>query len=288
MKLLHITLILLFCISAGLKTGKPAWILYSKDGKSMKYKKMVKKIQDADIILFGEYHNNPVSHWLQLELSKDLFRIKGRNLVLGAEMFESDNQLILDEYLEGLISQSRFEAAVRLWPNYRSDYKPLVELARENQLRFIATNIPRRYASIVNSDGFAGLEMLSEHAKTFLPPLPVEYNPDLKAYSSMLEMEGIKNHINENFPKAQAIKDATMSHFILENWSPGKLFLHFNGAYHSDNYESIYWYLKQKNPDLRIATLTTVSQKDISTLNEENTGKADYIICVDENLASSR
>lgn len=288
MKLLHITLILLFIISAGFKTGKPAWILYSKDGKPVKYKKMVRKIQDADIILFGEHHNNPVSHWLQLELSKDLFRIKGRNLVLGAEMFENDNQLILDEYLEGLISQSHFEAAVKLWPNYRSDYKPLVELARVNQLRFIATNIPRRYASIVNSDGFAGLEMLSEQAKTFLPPLPVEYNPDLKAYSSMLEMEGIKNHINENFPKAQAIKDATMSHIIIENWSPEKLFLHFNGAYHSDNYESIYWYLKQKNPELRIATLTTVTQKDISSLNEENTGKADYIICVDENLASSR
>lgn len=285
MKRLQIALIVLMFASTGFKTGKPVWILYSKDGKSVKYKKMVRKIQDADVILFGEYHNNPVSHWLQLELSRDLFEIKDRQLVLGAEMFESDNQLLMDEYLQGLISQSRFEAEVRLWPNYESDYKPLVELARENQLRFIATNIPRRYASVVNSSGFEGLEMLSEQAKTFLPPLPVKYNPDLKAYSKMLEMNGINNHRNENFPKAQAIKDATMSYFISENWSPGKLFLHFNGAYHSDNFESIYWYLKQTNPDLKITTLTTVTQEDISQLNKENTGKADYIICVDKDMA---
>ncbi len=284
MKKIQIALILIMFVLPGFKTGKPVWVLYSKEGNTVKYDKMVRKIKNADIILFGEHHNNPISHWLQLELSRDLFEIKGQHLVLGAEMFESDNQIILDEYLNGLIPQNRFEADARLWPNYNTDYRPLVELARKNQLRFIATNVPRRYATIVSSKGFEGLENLSEQAKTFLPPLPVEYNAELKAYSSMLKMEGMEHHANENFPKAQAIKDATMAHFILENWSEGKLFLHYNGAYHSDNFESIYWYLKQKNPEINIITLTTISQKDISTLNTEYTGTADYIICVDKNL----
>ena len=97
-------------------------------------------------------------------------------------------------------------------------------------------------------------------------------------------MHGMGNHSNENFPKAQAIKDATMAHFILKNWSKGKLFLHFNGAYHSDNFESIYWYLKQQNPDLKITTISTVSQEDISELKEEHSGKADYIVCVDKDM----
>ncbi len=284
MKISQGTLILLMFMFAGFKTGKPAWMLYSKDGKKVKYEKMIRNVGDADIILFGEYHNNPVSHWLQLELSRDLFAVKGRELVLGAEMFETDNQIILDEYLQGIISQSRFEAEARLWPNYKTDYKPLVELAREEQLRFVATNIPRRYASVVNTSGFEGLDELSEQAKAFLPPLPVEYNPDLRAYSSMMEMEGMGNHVNENFPKAQAVKDATMAHFILENWSQGKLFMHFNGAYHSDNFESIYWYLKQQIPQLNILTITTVSQQDLSSLDEENEGIADYIICVDDDM----
>jgi len=287
MKKYSIVLLALFFVFTAFKTKKPAYLLFNEKGKKVKYEKMLDQVKDADIVLFGELHNNPIAHWLQFELTKDLHELKGANLVLGAEMFESDNQLILDEYFSGLISQTRFEAEVRLWNNYKTDYKPLVEFARKNELRFAATNVPRRYASLVNSKGFEGLEELSNEAKAFLPPLPVPYDPELPAYKNMLNMEGMGSHVNENFPKAQAIKDATMAHFILENWSPGKLLIHYHGAYHSDNFESIYWYLKQHNPDLNIVTITTVSQENISELTEKNTGKAHFTICVDENMTAT-
>lgn len=287
MKKFPIILLILFFVFTAFKTKRPAYLLFNEKGKTVKYEKMLDQVQDADIVLFGELHNNAIAHWLQLELTKDLHEQKGANLVLGAEMFEADNQLILDEYFGGLVSQSRFEAEVRLWNNYKTDYKPLVEFARKNELRFVGTNIPRRYAALVNSKGFEGLEELSDEAKTFLPPLPVLYDPELPAYKSMLNMEGMGNHVNENFPKAQAIKDATMAHFILQNWSPGKLLIHYHGAYHSDNFESIYWYLKQHNPDLNIVTLTTVSQEDISELTEENLGKAHFTICVDDDMTNT-
>jgi len=209
-------------------------------------------------------------------------------LVLGAEMFESDNQVILDEYLESLISQSSFESNARLWPNYKTDYKPLVEFAKTNKLKFVASNVPRRYASIVNSKGFEGLDELSAEAKAFLPPLPVKYDAELNCYKSMMEMEGMGSHVTPNFPKAQAIKDATMAHFILKNWSKGKLLIHYHGSYHSENFESIYWYLKQENPDLKIVTIHTVSQDDVTKLEERNTGKADFTICVDEDMTKTR
>jgi hypothetical protein len=79
-----------------------------------------------------------------------------------------------------------------------------------------------------------------------------------------------------------------MAHFLLQNWVPGKLFLHYNGAYHSDNFESINWYLKKQKPDLNIVTITTVSQKNIKNLAEENQGKADFTICVVDNMTSTR
>ncbi|MFW6246327.1 MAG: ChaN family lipoprotein [Tangfeifania sp.] len=284
MKKFHILLLVTFFLATAFKTDKPAYLLFNQKGKKVKYEKMLKELVKADIVLFGELHNNPVAHWLQIELTKDLYAEKKDNLVLGAEMFESDNQLILDEYLDSLISRRRFEAEARLWPNYKTDYKPLVEFARKNSLDFIATNIPRRYASVVNSEGFEGLEKLSDEAKKFLPPLPVLYDPELESYKSLLDMNGAHGHSNENFPKAQAIKDATMAHFILENWPRGKLFLHFHGAYHSQNFESIYWYLKQENRDLNIVTIHTTVQEDISELKEENKGKADYTICVDEDM----
>ncbi|TNF44110.1 MAG: iron-regulated protein, partial [Bacteroidetes bacterium] len=256
--------------------------------KDVKYEKLLKEAEDADIVLFGELHDNPVSHWLQLELTKDLYELKKDNLVLGAEMFESDNQVILDEYLSDKISQSSFESEARLWPNYKTDYKPLVEFAKKNKLKFVASNIPRRYAALVNRKGFEGLEELSDEAKAFLPPLPVKYDPELNCYKSMLEMEGMGSHVTPNFPKAQAIKDATMAHFILKNWSNGKLLIHYHGAYHSENYESIYWYLKQENPDLKIVTIHSVSQDDVTKLEEKNTGKADFTICVDVDMTKTR
>jgi len=132
------------------------------------------------------------------------------------------------------------------------------------------------------------LEELSDEAKAFLPPLPIKYDAELQCYKSMMEMAGMGSHVTPNFPKAQAIKDATMAHFILKNWQPGKQLLHYHGAYHSQNFESIYWYLKQTNPDLKIVTIHSVEQKDISELSEENTGLADFTICVDEDMTKTR
>lgn len=281
-------LILLFLVFTAFKSDKPAYTLFDKNGKPEKYEKMLKQVEDADIVLFGELHDNPISHWLQLELTKDLYKQKGKKLVLGAEMFESDNQVIMDEYLSGKISQRNFEDEAKLWPNYKTDYKPLVEFAKDSGLYFVATNVPRRYAALVNKQGFEGLEELSAEAKTFLPPLPPAYDPTLECYASMMKMEGMGSHVTPNFPKAQAIKDATMAHFILKYWEPGKQLLHYHGAYHSQNFESIYWYLKHQNPDLKIVTIHSVTQDDISELTKKNTGLADFTICVDADMIKTR
>lgn len=288
MKKLQILIAVSFFVFTAFKPDKPAYLLFTKEGKTLKYSKMLNEIKDADIILFGESHNNPIAHWLELELSRDLYKKKGDQLILAAEMFETDNQLILDEYMNSLISQSYFESEARIWPNYKTDYKPLVEFAKNHNLNFIASNIPRRYASLVNKKGFDGLEELSDEAKAFLPPLPVAYDPNLECYKSLLKMKGMGSHVTPNFPKAQAIKDATMAYFILKNWLPGKQVLHFNGSYHSDNFESINWYLKHENPTLKIITITTISQKDVKKLTKENTGIADYTICVAGNMTKTR
>ncbi|MEN8115719.1 MAG: ChaN family lipoprotein [Bacteroidota bacterium] len=289
MKNILYVFVAMFFLFTAFKSDKPAYSLYDKDGKPVKYEKMLKQFEDADIVLFGEYHDNPISHWLQLEVTKDIYEMKGKDLVLGAEMFESDNQVIMDEYLDSLISQSTFEKEMRLWPNYKTDYKPLVEFANKKQLKFVASNVPRRYASLVHKKGFEGLEELSDEAKQFIPPLPINYDADLECYKSMMTMGGMKaGPKSSNLPKAQAVKDATMSHFILKNWSEGQLFLHYHGAYHSANFESIYWYLKQQNPDLKIITIATVQQDDVTELTEENTGTADFTICVDEDMTKTR
>jgi uncharacterized iron-regulated protein len=262
---------------------KPAYVLYNAKGKKVSYKKMMNLLKGKDIVLFGEFHNNPISHWLQLEVTKDCRQY--RDLVLGAEMFEQDNQPVLDLYLQDKLSANGLDSSARLWKNYPTDYAPLVNFAKENKIAFAATNVPRRYASMVARGGFEALDTISAQQKEWIAPLPIAFDPELNGYKKMLEMMG--GHGGENLPKAQAIKDATMAHFILKYYKPGSLFIHYNGAYHSENYEGIVWYLKKQNPVLKIVTITTISQKDVHHLLKENKNKADFIICVDEDMTTT-
>jgi len=286
MKNIIVSLLVLLSLSSF--TGdKPAYRIFNNEGKKVKYKKMLEAAKDADVVFFGELHNNPVVHWLQLELTKDLYTEKQGNIILGAEMFETDNQLILNEYLKGNISKKSFEKEARLWPNYKTDYKPLVEFAKDSNLIFVATNIPRRYASTTYKKGFEGLDELSAEAKSYIAPLPIEYDASLKGYSDMMkQMEGM-GHANPNLPKAQAIKDATMGYSIAEFAGNGKTFIHYNGAYHSNNYEGILWYLNRYKPNLKIVTITSVEQADVDTLSEDNVNLANFIIVVNENMTKT-
>ncbi|HOY32935.1 MAG TPA: ChaN family lipoprotein [Bacteroidales bacterium] len=281
------TLVILVCFFLlSMTVDKPAYQIYTVDGKKATYQKMLKDILSCEVVLFGEIHNNPISHWLELQLAKDLYKAKKQDLVLGAEMFEADNQETVDKYLKGQLTEDEFKSKITLWKNYETDYRPFVEFARNTNLKIIATNAPRRFASQVHKGGFEDLSSLSENDKKFIAPLPVDYDPELEQYKKMLDMTmgGISS---PNLPKAQALKDATMAHFIFSNSTEGKLFLHYNGTYHSDYFEGIMWYLKRKNADLKILTIATVEQSDITKLLPDYIMVADYIICVPDDMTKT-
>ena len=256
-----------------------AYRIFDATGKPSSYEAMIAAGSQAEVVFFGELHNNAIAHWLELKVGESLFAKRGKDLVLGSEMFEADNQLLLDEYWQDKIPTKTFEEETRIWKNYATDYKPLVEWAKTNELPFIATNIPRRYANLVFRNGIAALDSLSKTARTYLMPLPVKIDYELPGYKAMGEMMG-GHGSSEKLIAAQAVKDATMAHFLLQNWKTGQLFYHLNGSYHSENKEGIIWYLRQQQPSLKITTLATVEQDELNTLDAENTGKADFIIVI--------
>ena len=279
-KLLSLFLVLSISLQA---FDKPAYVLYNVKGKKVSYEKMLKNLQKQDVVLIGELHNNPISHWLELEITQALS--EKRQLVLGAEMFERDNQAALTNYLQGKITAKGLDSSARLWKNYKTDYAPLVNFAKEKNLPFIATNVPRKYASQVSRGGFESLVNLTSEEKAWIAPMPIAYDANLPGYQKMLTMMG--EHTSPNMPKAQALKDATMAHFLFTNWTPGSLFIHYNGSYHSEYYEGISWYLKRSKADIKIATIATVSQKEFDSLLPEHLLKADYIICVEEDMTGT-
>ncbi len=273
-------ILFLFVTLSSLAQDKPAYLIYDAKGKRCSFENMIKNLKDKEVVLFGELHDDPIAHWMELEVTKAL--LTSRALMLGAEMIEADNQDALNAYLSDSISQKGLDTLARLWKNYRTDYKPLVDFAKEHKLPFIATNIPRRYASMVNKKGFEALDSLTTKEKSWIAPLPIAFDPELPMYKKILQMMG--DHGSPSLVKSQAIKDATMAYFIVKNQKPNTIFLHYNGSYHSDYYEGIVWYLRRKNPTLKCGTISTVIQEDVTRLEKENKGKADFIIVVDEDM----
>ncbi len=299
---LKIISILFFVILIFSSSDYKAYQIYTKTGKKVDFEDLIKSSAESDFVFFGELHNNPICHWLELELTKKLYQKKKDKLILGAEMFETDDQLKIDEYFAGLIKQRNFESEAKLWPNYSTDYKPFFEFAKEKKLKFVATNIPRRYASYVAKNGLKSLKNLSKEAKEFLPDLPIKANMELESYKKMENMNMGMKKKKSKMPKkmmmkkksqkihiaeAQASKDACMSYFILEYWKKKKTFLHFNGTYHSDNYEGIVYFIKEEKPKSKIITIATVMEENINEWNKENENLADFIIVVPNNMTTS-
>ena len=123
--------------------------------------------------------------------------------------------------------------------------------------------------------------------KEWISPLPIKYNSNLPGYKKMIKM--IPDHVNVNFPKAQAIKDATLAYFSLQNYFENKLFLHVNGSYHSDRHgdssDGILWYLKNEAPTIKYLTISTVNQENVKKLQPENFNKADFLANLSANLS---
>ena len=262
--------------------SQEAFAFFTQNGKRTSYRKLLRKSKKADIVLFGEYHNNPIAHWLEVKLTKDL--LGKRSLILGAEIFERDNQDALDGYLEGTIDQKGLDSLARLWKNYKTDYKPWVDLAKREKLPIVATNIPRKYANLVYKKGLQALDTLPSAERKWIVSLPFPYDGNLSQYEKMKKMA---RHNPENLPMAQAIKDATMAESIETHYKKGSLFLHLNGSYHSDFFQGIYWYLRKRNPNLKILTISTLSQSSLKKLSSEAYGQADFILVVDEDMTGS-
>jgi len=278
-----IFLFALFISSNALTQKQVAYQIFTAQGKKVSYKKMMKDVQKSDILFFGEEHNNPIAHWLQLEMTTQLCLLKQEKVSLGFEMFETDQQMLLNDYLGNLIKERVFVDSCR-WPNYKTDYQPLIQLAKNKSLQCVATNIPRKYASMVYKQGRASLSKLASDELNLMCDINFPIDTNLSQYQIVKEMA---MHSSGDFLGAQAIKDATMAKFIHKYWREGDYFIHFNGSFHSDFQQGIIWYLQQDRPELNFKTISVVSQETIQSLEKESLNRANYIICVPNSMTKT-
>ena len=271
-------ILLIFWSIGTINAQGEAYQFFTNKGKKIDLKDVLKVANDVDAVFFGELHNYSLGHWLQLQVLKGL-QTQNPDLVVGSEIFEREDQLNLDEWFSGQITESNFEAEANLWKNYNTDYRPVLRYAKEKGLRFIATNVPRKYASLVSKAGLGALDSLSPQAKNYFAELPIEVDMSMPGYVAMKDMMHGAPGNSEFMIQAQALKDATMAESLFEPIRGGKQIYHINGSYHTKDGEGILWYLKREFPALKILDIHMVTQDQLDKLDDEN-AKAGEIILV--------
>ena len=280
-------LILISCTVIAQDKIEDHYKIYDTRSKQMiSIDKIIEDCNKADVLFFGEEHNDSAGHYLEHIIFEALHKQYGSNITLSLEMFETDNQVALNDYLDGFIPEDRFSKDVRLWSNYK-DYRPMIEYAKKNNLQVIAANPPRRYVSMVSRRGMRSLDSLSKDSKRFLPPLPYDTLTGRYREKFMETMKESPGGGSPNIYYSQSLWDAGMSYSIykfLKKHKQQKIF-HCVGRFHCDEKLGTLAQLQKRKRGLKILNISCFS--DVSFNNpewEKFTNLGDYIILTDPDL----
>ncbi len=296
--------------------------VYTSDGEPASLDAILAAMDTADVVLIGEVHDDSVAHAVERELLRGAYERFGdagaRPVALSLEMFARDVQPVVDEYLGGLITEEHFLDAARPWPNYATDYRPLVAFAKAHDIPVIAANAPRRYVNRVAREGKASLGALSAEAKTSLPPLPYadpseayraqfreamrqameaarEEHPHTEASSDSSEAEAAHGSPHggagaENLIQAQALWDAAMAFSIAEHLMryPETLVLHVAGAFHVERGTGIAEHLARYRPSARVVSVALRPADDPAAFDgAAHGGRGTFVVLIGAERSAS-
>lgn len=302
--------------------------VFRGDGTPATLTDVIDAMGTHEVVFIGEEHNDPVGHELEQALFTGAFSRWGtgseaaRPVILSLEMFERDVQYILDEYLQGWITEDHFLRSSRPWEFYESDYRPLVEFAKRHEAPVIASNAPRRYANRVTREGAGSLSVLGADALMTLPPLPFPApsaayraqwdevmeeaasapspptsdsasNPEEEATPGQEATEshpGMDAGFLERALFSQSLWDAGMAYSITEHLleSPDALVLHMVGSFHvargTGTPEQLEYYL----PGTRSMVVIMRAVEDIENFDPERDGEnEEFVILTEESQTRS-
>lgn len=247
---------------------------------------IVTEMARADVLFFGEEHNDSAGHYLENKIFRALHAAYGDKIVLSLEMFETDNQLVLNEYLAGFIDENRLTKDARLWNNYK-DYRPMVEFAKQNHIPVIAANPPRRYVNMVSRQGMTSLNSLSKEARKFLPPLPYDTLTGRYRDKFFAVMKGSPGGENPRVYHSQNLWDAGMAYriYLFLKKNKGKKVFHCVGGFHTEEKLGTAAQLKMRNKKLKILNIACFSDKSFANPDwEKESYRGDYIIITNPDL----
>ena len=223
-------------------------VVAGESGRDITFELMADAAARADVVFFGEQHDDVETHRAELALLTAIGERRG-TVILSLEMFERDVQGALDAYLAGTLSETDFLAQSRPWPNYAADYRPLLEMAKAKKWPVVASNVPRRLASMVSRQGLAAVDSLPAADRAFVAKELL--CPKDQYYANFVDVMGgghgaapsasapasAMTGMTDLFYQAQCIKDETMAESIVLARAGSRVpttVVHVTGSFHSD------------------------------------------------------
>ena len=259
-------------------------------GAFVDFEVMLARLSKADVVFVGEQHDDPNTHRLEAAILDGLHRRKVTP-VLSLEMFERDAQPSLINYLAGQIGEEEMLKTTRPWPRYATDYRRMVEMARERKWTVVAANVPRRLAADVSKNGKEAIDQLSQADRAMVarelqcPPDDYfkRFTASMSGHPAGTQTPEQQAAMVERFYWAQCVKDETMAEAIAaayEKKSAVGPVVHYNGAFHSDFGLGTAERVRRRLPGKKTMVVSMLPVDDLDTLAPagEDLKRADYLI----------
>ncbi len=236
-------------------------LIDSQTQQPLTVKQLAIQLQDQDIVFVGELHGNHASHLLEMRLMTEMHILHPQQ-ILSMEMFNRDQQPILNRYLDSEIGEAFLINEAPTWSNYTGSYRPLIEFAKQNFIPVIAANAPADIVRCIGRQGSAYLNKLLPRERHLIASKPLTDQPEyrLRYMDFLADARKLTAEHKENSYLAQLTRDNTMAESIYQAWldNPHAQILHLNGQFHSEYSLGTVSALKSLNSKLKVAVISAV------------------------------
>lgn len=232
--------------------------LNSPQGQALSLQNLPSELLTADVILVGEWHTHPGVHRFQTDLLHTLS--SQRSVALSMEQFTRDKQPVINQYLAGEIGEQPLISEGNAWPNYESDYRPLVELAKRQGLDVIAANAPKAIVRCIGRQGIGYLDKLDETERHYLAA-EINIADSLYKDKFMASMHHGQPEQTERQYAAQITWDETMAESIVNyrKAHPQTQIVHIAGKFHTEGGLGTANSILRRAPELKVVVITPVA-----------------------------
>lgn len=257
-----------------------------RDGRSRRrlaFDALLDRLAQADVVFLGETHDDETTHRVELAVLDGLLERRAGRVVLALEMFERDVQDRLDAYLAGRIDEAEFLRTARPWGNYRTAYRPLIELAKRSGIPVVASNFPR---PLLRQLARKGKEVLNAaepgHApKQLFPNTPAYWRRTDNAVRSHRQMaSGAAAKDPERLYTTQTLWDNAMGEACARalRAHPGHTVLHVNGGFHTAHWDGTVRQMALRAPSASVATVDIAPSARPQTAELAGKSSADFVV----------